>query len=164
MVISTTSIRPNKNYNIHWWKRPTEWYDIVKSRYHFLAELVLDVKQKHTRTVRYNCRRHLVARHNEPSTQLCTLSLLVCPHTMRSRVYASVGRPSVCPSICPSIRLSVPVWANSSKPDGACLLLWARPTWDIDRLLHDAQQRDVWRANAGSATLSTYVGSWTQIC
>jgi len=50
---------------------------------------------------------------------------------MRSRVYASVGRPSVCLS---------------------------EPAGDIDRLLHDARQRGVrGGANAGSATLSAYV-------
>jgi len=36
------------------------------------------------------------------------------------------------------------------------LLLWARQAGDIDPLL---QQR---RVNAGSATLSAYVGGWTQ--
>jgi len=40
----------------------------------------------------------------------------------------------------------------------AGLLLWARPAGDIDRLLHGAQQRGMRRANAGSATLSAYVG------
>jgi len=53
--------------------------------------------------------------------------------SMRSRVYVTVGCPSVCPSVCPSMAA------------------------DIDRLLHGAQQRGVRRANAGSATLSAYV-------
>ena len=58
--------------------------------------------------------------------------------------------PTVCG--CLSIRpVSVP--ANI-----AGLLLWARLTGDIDWLL---QQQ--W-ANAGSATLSEYVGSWTCLC
>jgi len=46
-----------------------------------------------------------------------------CTHTMQSRVYATVGCPSVCSSAA------------------AGLLLWARPAGDIDRLLHGAQQR-----------------------
>jgi len=52
------------------------------------------------------------------------------------------------------MRLFVPAWIHSSKPAGvdAGLLLWARRAGDINRLL---QQR---RANAGSATLSAYVG------
>jgi len=51
------------------------------------------------------------------------------------------------------VRPSVPAWAHSSKPAAEGLLLWTRRAGDIDRLL---QQR---RANAGSATLSVYVGS-----
>ena len=51
------------------------------------------------------------------------------------------------------VRPSVPARANSSKPPAKVLLVWARRAGDIDRLLH---QR--W-ANAGSATLSAYVGS-----
>jgi len=58
-----------------------------------------------------------------------------------------------------SFRLSLPAWLHSSKPAAAGLLLWARPKGDIDRLLHGAQQRGVRRANAGTATLSAYVGS-----
>ena len=50
---------------------------------------------------------------------------------------------AVRPSVCLSLR----------GPTAAGLLLWARWEGDIDRLL---QQR---RANAGSATLSAYVGS-----
>jgi len=56
-----------------------------------------------------------------------------------------------------SVCLSVPAWANGSKPAASGLLLWARRAGDIDRLL---QQRR--RANAGSATLSAYVRSRTQ--
>jgi len=61
---------------------------------------------------------------------------------MRSKVYATVGRLSVCMSVCPI-----------QPPQGAAagLLLWARRAEDIDRLLQ--QQR---RANVGSATLSSY--------
>ena len=50
------------------------------------------------------------------------------------------------------VRLSYPAAA------AAGLLLWAQRAEDVDRLL---QQR---RANVGSATLSAYVGSWTQTC
>ena len=46
---------------------------------------------------------------------------------MRSRVYATVGRPSVSLSVCP-IRLP--------HAAAAGLLLWARRPGDIDRLLH----------------------------
>jgi len=62
-------------------------------------------------------------------------------------------RYGVRPSVCSSC---VPAWAHSSKHAAAGLLLWARLAGDIDRLL---KQR---RANAGSATLSAYVSSWTQ--
>jgi len=62
-------------------------------------------------------------------------------------------RYGVRPSVCSSC---VPAWAHSSKHAAAGLLLWVRLAGDIDRLL---KQR---RANAGSATLSAYVSSWTQ--
>ena len=39
-----------------------------------------------------------------------------------------------------SVRLSVPAWADSSKPAAVGLLLWARRAVDIDRLLRQ------WRA------------------
>ena len=48
---------------------------------------------------------------------------------------------------------------TSVCPTAAGLLLWARPAGDIDRLLHSAQQQGMQQANAGSATLSAYVGS-----
>ena len=53
------------------------------------------------------------------------------------------------------VRPSVPARAHSSKPAAVGLLLWAQRKEAIDRLL---QQR---RANAGSGTLSAYVGSRT---
>ena len=55
-------------------------------------------------------------------------------------MHLSDVRPSVCP-------------IRSPHAAAAGLLLWARRAGDIDRLL---QQR---RANAGSTTLSAYVGS-----
>jgi len=70
-------------------------------------------------------------------------------HSMRSRVYATVGRPSARLCVCP-IR---PLHAAA-----AGLLLWVRRAGNIDRL---PQQQ---RANAGSAMLSAYVCSWTQSC
>jgi len=61
---------------------------------------------------------------------------------------------------CPSIHMSVPAWTHSSKPGtaymhpaAAGLMLWALHAVYIDLLL---QQQCV---NAGSATLSVYVGS-----
>jgi len=66
-------------------------------------------------------------------------------------------RLSACPSVRPSICLSVRAWAHGRKPAAVGLLLWARPAGYIDRLLRDAQQRGVRRANAGSAMLSAYV-------
>ena len=80
-----------------------------------------------------------------------------CPHTM------SVYLSGVCSPVSPPVRLYVPAWAHSSKPAAAGLLLWARPAGDNDQLLHGTQQRGVRWANAG-ATLSAYVGSWTQTC
>jgi len=69
---------------------------------------------------------------------------------MRSRVYPSVG------GVRPSVRLSDPAWAHhSSNLAAAGLMLWTRAAGYIDQLLHDSQQQ----ANAGSATLSAYVGS-----
>ena len=74
--------------------------------------------------------------------------LLALPRKMRSRVYATVR----CPSICMSVRLCVcPIRRLHATAAG--LLLWAGWAGTIDRLL---PQR---RANAGSATLSAYVGS-----
>jgi len=54
--------------------------------------------------------------------------------------------------VCPSVCLSVPAWAHSSKPS-AGVQPCARWAGDIDRSLQQ------WRANAGSATSSAYVGS-----
>jgi len=68
-------------------------------------------------------------------------------------------RLSVCLSICPS--LSLPGWAHSGKPAAAGLLLWARPSRDIDWLLYSRRPAT---ANAGSATLLAYVGSYTRTC
>ena len=66
---------------------------------------------------------------------------------------------------CLSIHMSLSAWTHSSKPStahihpaAAGLLLWALQTGYIDLLL---QQQQV---NAGSATLSVYVGSWMQTC
>ena len=74
-----------------------------------------------------------------------------CPHCMWSRVYEMVQCPSICLSRHgPKLK--------RSKLFASGLLLWARWAGDIDQLL---QQR---RANAGSATLSAYVCSWTQSC
>ena len=74
-----------------------------------------------------------------------------CLHSIRSRVYEMVW--------CPFVHMSVPAWAHSSKPGtahmhpvAAGLLLWALQAGYIDVLL---QQQQV---NAGSATLSVYVG------
>jgi len=73
-------------------------------------------------------------------------------------------RPSVCLSVCLSLCLSVYL-SHTSKPASAGLLLWAKPESDIDRLLLGARQRGIRQgANAGSATSSACVGSWTQTC
>ena len=50
-----------------------------------------------------------------------------CPRSMSSRVYATVGRPSVRPSVCP---------IRPPHAAAAGWLLWARRPGDIDRLLH----------------------------
>jgi len=68
---------------------------------------------------------------------------------MRSRVYATVGRPSVRPSVCLSHRPPCAVAVG--------LLLWTLRESDIDRL---PQQR---QPNAGSATLLAHVGSWSRL-
>ena len=71
---------------------------------------------------------------------------------MRSKVYETVERPSVCLSVCPIIR---PPYAAK-----AGLLLWARQPGDVDRLLHGRRSA----ANASGVTLTADVGSWTQTC
>jgi len=72
-------------------------------------------------------------------------------------VYVTVGRLSVCLSVCLSQHLTA----------AASLLLWAR----VGRRYRSIAARSAvnsaaWRAaaNAGSATLSADVGSWTQTC
>jgi len=60
---------------------------------------------------------------------------------MRSRVYVTVGRPSVCLFVCAVIR--------PPHTAAARLLLRARHAGDSYRLLHGAPA-----ANAGSATLT----------
>jgi len=57
---------------------------------------------------------------------------------MQSRVFETVGRPSVRPSVCLSVCLSYWPSVLSSAPSFAAagLLLWTRLAWDIDRLLH----------------------------
>jgi len=47
-----------------------------------------------------------------------------------------------------STRLSVPAWARSKKPAAVGLLLWARRTGDIDRLL--AARRAAASAGSGA--------------
>jgi len=66
------------------------------------------------------------------------------------RVYVTVRCPSVCPSVCPIYR--------PLQQRVAGLLLWARRTKDIHRLLHGRRSA----ATASSVTLSADVGSWTQ--
>ena len=66
-----------------------------------------------------------------------------CLHSMPSRVYVTVG-----------VHSSLQAWAYSSKAAAAVLLLWVLRIGDADRLLQQ------WLANAGSATLSAYVGGW----
>jgi len=66
-----------------------------------------------------------------------------CLRSMRRRVYASVGRPSVRPSVHLSVSPS------QHMPQQKTSL--------SDRLLHGAQQRGARQANAGSATLPAYV-------
>jgi len=63
-------------------------------------------------------------------------------HRMQSRVYVTVGRPSVCPIVCP---------LHSAA---AGLLLWAQRAGDIDRLLHGRRSA----ANASSVTFTADVG------
>jgi len=63
-----------------------------------------------------------------------------CPHAVRSSIYASVERPSVCPSMGSQ--------QQSGSYEFAAVGLAGR------RSVHGAK-----RANAGSATLSAYVGS-----
>jgi len=67
--------------------------------------------------------------------------------SVQSRVYETVGRPSVCLSVRSIIR----------PPHAAVagLLLWARRPGDIDRLLHGRRSA----ANTSSVTLSADVGS-----
>ena len=74
------------------------------------------------------------------------VSLLALPHYYAEQSLC-ICRASVCLSHSPSL-----------QQHAAGLLLWAQPAGDIDQLLHGAQQCSVWRVNAGSATLSAYVG------
>ena len=74
-------------------------------------------------------------RHLSPPETLCLNSTLSseqnywhCAHSMRSRVYETVGRLFVRPSVRPIIR---PLHATAPG-----LLLWARRAGNIDRLLH----------------------------
>ena len=75
---------------------------------------------------------------------LCTTLILTCYghcwHSMRIRIYATVGRPSVCPVIC--MRL---LWV--------CCCFRRRRPGDIKRLLHCRHAA----ANARSTTLSADV-------
>jgi len=54
--------------------------------------------------------------------------------------------------VCQTVHLSIPALTHSSKPTAVGLLMSARQAGNISRLLKQ------WRANAGSATLSVYVG------
>ena len=85
-----------------------------------------------------------VANHTEGTcvayTQDCQQAEIFCPHIMWSRVYATVGCPSVRLSVCPSV-LSI---IRSLRFAASGLLLWARHAGDIDRLLHG------WRSAAAA--------------
>jgi len=65
-------------------------------------------------------------------------------------VYASVGRPSVRLSVCPGMGHGSKRHSTAAK-----FAAVARPTGDINRLLHGVQSGGVRRPNAGSAALST---------
>ena len=71
-----------------------------------------------------------------------------CPHSMPSKVYASVRRPSVGQFVC------------QRASTAAYSLLTGRRYRSI-AARHSGTTGMLW-VNAGSATLSSYVGSWTQ--
>jgi len=74
-----------------------------------------------------------------------------CPHSMRSRVHVTVGRPSVSLCVCPSV------------PSFAGLLLSARQAGNSDQLPHGAYAARRSIANAGSASFTADVGSWSLV-
>ena len=78
------------------------------------------------------------------------LTLLTYMQYTRSKVYETVGRPSVCLPVRPSV---CPIQPPHAAAVG--LLLWASRARDIDRLLCGHRSA----ANASSATLSANVGS-----
>ena len=87
-----------------------------------------------------------------------------CPHSMRSRVYVTARCPSVSlfvrPSVpfarCNSVRL---VCCCGSGKNRKYRLIAARPA---PRQHEVAARRSA--ANAGSATFTADLGSWTQTC
>ena len=83
---------------------------------------------------------------------LCTRSWL-CAYCVQSRVYATVGRPSVY--VCLSVSPIRPLNAAA-----AGLLLWVRRTRDIGRLL---QQR-LATGECGQCHVVSVRSSWTQTC
>jgi len=71
---------------------------------------------------------------------------------MRNRVYASVGRLSVCPSVCP-VRATAVNFAAVARREG-----------DIDRLLHGAQQQRRAAGECGQCHVVSVRSSRTQTC
>jgi len=99
-------------------------------------------------------------RQTDTSDRCFTLFAMVAAnviilHLREHRIFAVDLGQGLC--ICRvSVRLSVCLSQHGPQQQ---TLLCGRPAGGIDRLLHGAQQRCVRRANAGSATLSAYVGS-----
>ena len=88
------------------------------------------------------------------------LTTFVVIGTARIVCGAGLGLWNGTVSVRLSTRLSVPAWAYSSKPSAVDLLLLARQAGS-QAISIDCCSSGVRRANAGSATLSVYVGSWT---
>ena len=84
---------------------------------------------------------------------MISLLALHCPHSMRSRVYESVRCPSICPSMGAQQQARYCRFAAVGPTGGRYWSIAARPA---------LSSSSVRRANAGGATLSAYVGSWTQ--
>ena len=90
-----------------------------------------------------------------------TCNVWRCAQSMPSRVYETIGRPSVCLSV----RLSVPSLASRTRLVRVCCCAPGGQEIPIDcctALSSSCAAARRTAANAGSVTLSADVGSWTR--
>ena len=85
-----------------------------------------------------------------------------CPHSMQNRVYVAVRCPSVCPSVCLSHSPAATACGGFAVVSLVGRKYRSIAAWPAPQQHGAAARRAA--ENAGSATFTANVGSWTQAC